>query len=198
MPRHRFTRTVFGLAAAAAAILAPAARPAFVPRLDLETTVLRIDVDGDGRRDTVATSRSSLVVTVSGRVLVAPLVGRLDGAIRARDGSAVLLVRSASTRGGFVDAVYAIRDARLRRLDVRGGIGNGLATGLSGGTYFEPDCGIAAGSLTQVKLEAVGSRWRKTLVTFARRGTGYVRTSMTRGLVSATDAARRRCAVVRR
>ena len=180
-------------AAPAAPSLALAASPAFAH------AVLRVDVDGDGRPDDVAALGTVLLVRTAAGVEALPGAGRLDGAIRLRGvAGALLLVRVAGSRTGFVDAIVRIDADGARTLRIRGGVGGGLVTALVGRTYLTPDCGAAAGTVSQVRLEHVAGQWRRTVRTFVLRGDEFVPAGTTRRLVSDAAAARPTCAIARR
>jgi hypothetical protein len=125
--------------------------------------------------------------------------GRLDGAIHVRGmGGALLLVRVANDQFGFTDGIYSAHNGRLRRLHVLGGARDGFATRLAGATYSDLDCGAAAGTIVQMEIEPVGTRWRRTQFTFAFDARGFVLVGVTRQTVTAAQATHRRCAVKRR
>jgi hypothetical protein len=113
-------------------------------------------------------------------------------------GGELLLVRVGNDQFGFTDAVYAAHNGRLRRLHVVGSAGDGFATRLAGATYSDLDCGAAAGTIVQMEIEPVGTRWRRTQFTFALDARGFVLVGVMRQTVSAAQATHRRCAVERR
>jgi len=178
--------------AAPAAALSDRGRP--LASVSSAHALVRVDVSGDGVRDTIASRGALLVVTTRRRRFAAHVAGRLDGTLHVPGVRGdLLLVRTAAGRDGVVDAVYRVAGERIERLRP-----HLFVTAIVGSAYLDIDCGAAPQTISQIALEPRGAAWRKTEATYALRGGRLVLVRATRTTVHGAEASHRRCAVVRR
>jgi hypothetical protein len=140
-----------------------------------------------------------VVIVTEDSVVATRVRGRVDGAfhVPGLDGT-FLLLRTASGRDGFLDAVFRVQDGGLRRIHVRGPYGDGLVTGYVATTTIDIDCGEAPGTVVQVEQQPLKRAWLRTLLTFALRNDVLALMRVTTRVISAAQAGRRRCDVARR